>query len=185
MKQRPFEHYRIRIYETRVQLIYVNSQGYLERYYKKDIKLNGEILEKNFNRIPTFTRYIKGKPFHVVSLPKGSRIVKTIVAEAFIKNYNRNKFIIRHIDGNYQNCNILNLKLEPRTQTSRINGLKNGKQIKFKRKGDKEYQLACSQRDLAKKLFINEREVWCYLNGRLKDLTKSYLYEFDIEIVKN
>jgi len=181
--KRPFEHYRKLIYETRVQLIYANSMGYLEKFYKANLK-KGEIVETLMKRLSTHTRMLGNKPNLMVSLPKGSRIVKTIIAEAFFKGYSHNKFIIRHIDGNYQNCNLMNLKLEPRLETSRNNGLKNGNKIKYKRKDEGTYKLALSQRDLAKKLFINEREVWCYFNGRLKDKTKSYLYEFDLEIVK-
>jgi hypothetical protein len=183
MKTRPFEHYRKLIYETRVQLIYANSMGYLEKFYKVNLK-KGEIIETLMKRLPTHIRYIGDKPNLMVSLPKGSRIVKTIIAEAFVKDYSYNKFIISFIDGDYKNCNLMNLKLNTRTMTSRNNGLKNGIKIKYKKKGEQNYQLALSQRDLAKKLFINEREVWCYFNGKLKDNTKSYLYEFDLEIVK-
>lgn len=108
MNGRPFEHYRRLVKETRTHLIYVNSMGFVEQIEKRFIK-NGYFASKELHKVKLDNK-MGVRPYLYCSLISKEPLYR-IIARLFMEGYEEGE-TITFKDGNWQNCNLLNMELK-------------------------------------------------------------------------
>lgn len=115
---REFEHYHKLFYETTLKMYFISTEGKVGYIWRKDLKANGNRMdERLINWVVPKTIKRKAADFLVVVIDSQKRAVKNLVANAFIKGYSFKKHIIEHLDYDYTNCRLDNLKLSDRHNT--------------------------------------------------------------------
>lgn len=168
MKKQPFDHYQRLISESKYNLWYINSMGYVVRLSKKD---NSKRVLKPFFKKRNICVKVSGKTTYI----------KTLVAKYFCHEY-KPGICIGFKDNDPTNCNIENLYFYSYEENGRLTGHMSKAQpliIEFQKGNKKERIEFRSIREAAKHLYCSYQTLLDYLKGKYKT---SVLNDYNMKI---
>lgn len=113
------EAYSLLVYENKKRLFYANTSGRVGYVDKHKIDpLTKEVKDDYIVWLKPFVKVSYGASYLFIRLGKHRRLLKKVMAKAFIRGYDQQTHTIANIDGNFKNCALSNLVI-----IERANGL--------------------------------------------------------------
>jgi hypothetical protein len=112
------EAYQLKIYMTTLRIYYLSTEGKVGYVSRAALAANQNNMdEKLITWLPTRTIIRNDKPLLVITIDNVQYPLKKLMAKHFIKQFNDKIHYLKHLNGDYQDCRLLNLTLQYRDQT--------------------------------------------------------------------
>jgi DNA-binding CsgD family transcriptional regulator len=176
-----WEHYRRLFKETKYCLYYINSRGYVEKYFKRDLTEGGP-LSSFFYRVPMklYQRKTKGKNEEYVSviIDHVRYPMKKLVAMTFSRIWEPGSKIY-HRNKKNTNCNFKNLLIIP--PGKKFDHTHKGKQIAVLI--NKRWVPFQSLKEAADELGVSLSSFRRHINNKNKNLRKSQIKKIKFKYI--
>jgi hypothetical protein len=112
------EAYQLKIHMTTLRIYYLSTEGKVGYVSRAALAENhNDMDERLITWIPTRTIVRNNKPILVLTIDQVQYPLKKLMAKHFIREFNDKIHYLKHLNGDYQDCRLLNLTLAYRKQT--------------------------------------------------------------------
>lgn len=168
---REFEIYHTLFKVTPQKLYYISNSGKIGFIEAIELRKRKGVMDESLIHWIEPKTLVRGqKRLSYVIVEGTKRMVKKLVAYAFIPDYSDEDTIIEHKDGNYENCDVRNLLILNRHKILSLKAKKRKTtEIVVRKKGEEVWKTYNSIKEAAEALFVFNDTLANYLNRKTRN----------------